>query len=369
MAITSESPVGLLGWKSRLVSLGFFGVVVLVLAGRSLGAVTPHLVVTSTDAGPGQTLTINGSRQSTDDALGRIQLYVPTGFTLNAPGVGGGVGRATAKVLMRDLNASTPQTVAGSITATSLTDPATSYENSTSDGNQHLATWMVKLTEKKTTLSFPIFVDATSGSSSSFGPYVLVACFRPADIATTDPNRSANGSVVDSFTLALSPFFRPTTDGDYRWRSVWTPFTAGAGTLNPAASVEAQSIVNIPTGQIVIFGKKSTVSVKGKPVVRITITGQVLVGGEPVGPGLVTVRHGSTPGKLVSLGGAKVGTDGGYTMFATLLGPKEYFQASSSLVAKDLGASGCQASFTSVPCLDATSGGGRTISGTMLISR
>ncbi len=147
----------------------------------------------------------------------------------------------------------------GGVSAIALTSTSIAYENTSCDGDQHLAAWMVQLKGAKgSTLSFPIFVDATSGASTSFGPYVLVACFRPADIAANDPNRSAAGSVVDSFSLALSPFFRPTVDGDYRWRSVWTPFTAGTGTLNTAGAVEAQSIVTIPTGQVVIFGKKSS---------------------------------------------------------------------------------------------------------------
>ena len=369
MGRTSDSLLQISGWKARVGLLGLAGMIGLIVAGPSLGAVTPHLVVRSTEAGPGQTLSIVASRQKADDPVGRVQLYVPTGFTLNSP-ASGSVGKAAANVVMRDVNPNAATTMTGGVSAISPASTSIAYENTNCDGDQHLAAWMVQLKGAKgSSLSFPIFVDATSGANASFGPYVLVACFRPADIAATDPGRSVAGSVVDSFSLALSPFFRPTTDGDYRWRSVWTPFTAGTGTLNTAGAVEAQSVVTIPTGQIVIFGKKSTLSVHGKKIVRVTITGQVLVGGEPVGPGLVTIRHGATPGKLVSLGGAKVGTDGGYTTFATLLGPKEYFQAGSLLAAKDLGASGCQASFASVPCIDATSGGGRTISGTMLIRR
>ena len=95
----------------------------------------------------------------------------------------------------------------------------------------------------------------------------------------------------------------------------------------------------------------------------------MLVGGEPVGPLIVTIRHGSSPAKLVSLGSAKVGTDGGFTKFATITGSREYFQVSAHLPAKDLGAGGCQASFAGVPCVDATAGAGRTISGTMRVRR
>ena len=232
MGKISYSPYQLSGWKVRVGFLGLAGMIALIVAGRSLGAVTPHLIVSSTEAGPGQTLSIVASKQKADDPVGRVQFYVPNGFTLNSPATGKSVGKATAKVVMRDVDPNSEATMIGGVSAISLTSTSIAYENTSCDGDQHLAAWMVQLKGAKgSTLSFPIFVDATSGASASFGPYVLVACFRPADIAATDPNRSAAGSVVDSFSLALSPFFRPTVDGDYRWRSVWTPFTAGTGTL------------------------------------------------------------------------------------------------------------------------------------------
>ena len=283
MGRTSDSLLQLSGWRARVGLLGFAGVIALVLAGGSLGAVTPHLVVTSIAVPSGQTLSIAASRQKADDAVGRVQIYVPNGFALNSP-ASGSVGKATAEVVRRDIDPAAEVKMTGAVSAISPASASIGYENASCDGDQHLAAWIVQLKGAKgSTLSFPIFIDAPSGTSSSFGPYVLVACFRPADIASTDPNRSTAGSVVDSFSLALSPFFRPTTDGSYRWRSVWTPFTAGTGTMNPSAAVEAQSIVTIPTGQIVIFGKKSTASAHGKKVTRVMITGQVLVGGEPDG--------------------------------------------------------------------------------------
>jgi hypothetical protein len=99
------------------------------------------------------------------------------------------------------------------------------------------------------------------------------------------------------------------------------------------------------------------------------VSGQVLVGGEPVGSVTVTIRHGSSPTKLVALGTFKAGADGGYTAFATLTKSRQYFQASAHLPAKDLGASGCQASFSGVPCVDATTGAGRAVSGIMLVKK
>jgi hypothetical protein len=365
MPHSSNRPIGVPGWGSRVAILSLLGMAALVLAGRSLGAVTPHLVVTSTAAGPGQTLSISASRQKVDDPIGRVQFYVPTGFTLDAPGDGGSAGKATARVVLRDVNPNAELAFSGAIVAVPITDPALVFENTNCDGSQHLAAWMVHLKGSKGALSFPIFVDA----GSQYGPYVLVACFRPPDVAASDPNRSSKGAVVDSLNLALTPFFRPTTTGGYLWRSLWTPFTAGAETLNTSGNVEAQSTVAIPSGQVVIFGKKSTAKVGGKPVVRLTITGQVLVGGEPQGPVRVTIRHGAAPTKLVSLGSVVTGTDGGYTKVVTLLAKKQYFQAVAELRSKDLGSTGCQSSFPNVPCLDATAGAGRTVSGLMLVKR
>jgi hypothetical protein len=353
----------------RLIVMGLLVVAALVLAERSLAALTPHLVVASVPTTRGQPLIVTTSKQTGDDPVGRIDLYVPEGFSLASPAPGLRVGAAGAKVVMRDLNPNAPVTMGGVVTAIAPTDPAVAYEGSNCDSGQHLAAWIVQLTSKKGNLRFPIFIDGTSGPSVPFGPYDLVACFRPPDLPAGNPDRSANGAVVDSLTLVLNPFFRPNTDGTYRWRSIWTPFAAGAATLDMSSQVEAQSLVNIPTGQIVIFGKKSTVRAHHKTAVVLTISGQVLVGGQPVGPGTVTISHGVTRHNLVSLGGVKTGSNGGYTKLVDLAANREYFQVSARLPGVDLGAAGCQQSFSNVPCVDATAGAGRTVSGTMLVKR
>jgi hypothetical protein len=216
MSAHPNRPTGLRRITARLVVLGFLGTGALVLAASALGAVNPHLVVASLDTSRGQTLEITASKQMADDPVGRVQLYVPNGFSLNSPAPGLRVGAASARVVVRDIDANAAATYAGTVTAISPSDSSVAFEGANCDPNQHLAAWTVQLADGKRSLSFPIFIDATSGPAASFGPYVLVACFRPPDIATTDPDRSANGDVVDSFELALAPFFRPTTTGAYR---------------------------------------------------------------------------------------------------------------------------------------------------------
>jgi hypothetical protein len=341
----------------------------LVLAAPSFAAVTPRLVVSDTPAGPGQTLTIAASKAKGDDPIARIQFFVPTGFALNSPAPGAAVGTASGKVVLRDLDPTTEHVLHGKVTAISPTDPAIAWEGANCDASEHLAAWLVQLSGKGASYTFPVYVDSTSTATAAFGPYMLVACFRPADLAATDPNRSPKGALIDSFSLDLKPFARPDTGGDFRWRSLWTPYTLGTGAPNQTGNVEAQSVVVIPTGQIVIFGKKSSAKVEGKTVERVEITGQVLVQSEPVGPVRVTIRHGSGKTGLVSLGGVLTGKDGGYTKFAVLTQARQYYQASATVPPKDLGTGGCQASFAGTPCLDATSGAGRVVSGLMLVRR
>src|SRR5215468_7149612 len=89
--------------RSSILALAAIGA--LIFAAPSFGAVTPHLVVSSTAAGPGQTLIIDASKQKGDDPVARIQFFVPTGFELNSPAPGASVGNASARVLMRDVDA------------------------------------------------------------------------------------------------------------------------------------------------------------------------------------------------------------------------------------------------------------------------
>lgn len=355
----------------RASILALAAIAALALAGPSFGAVTPRLVVSSTAAGGAQTLIIDASKQKADDPLARIQFFVPTGFALDSPAPAVSVGKASARVVLRDVDPNNAQVLRGKVTAISPSDSTIAWEGANCDTSPHLAAWMVQVSGSKGSFGFPVYVDATSSTAgtSSFGPYVLVACFRSADLADNDPNRSVKGAVIQSFSLALTPFSRPTTSGDFRWRSLWTPFIPGTATLNEAGNVEAQSVLVIPTGQIVIFGKKSTGKLKGNQVVRVQITGQVLVKSEPVGPLFVTIRHGTSKTSLVSLGGVKTRADGGYTKYALLTKKAQYFQAEANVPPKDLGAAGCQASFTSTPCIDATSGAGHVISGFMLVKR
>jgi len=313
-------------------------------------------------------LTISVSRQKTYDQVGRIQVFVPAGFMLNSPPAPGRVGTATVAVRMRDLSMSTEQFLSGSVLAIEPTDPTVSYEGANCDTNQHLAAWKALVGSGRTAFSFPIFVDATSGSAASFGQYVLVVCFRSADLPESDTARSASGTVVDSLTLKLAPFSAPTMAGGYVWRSLWTPFAAGTGTLDPSADVEAQSNLQLLMAGITIDDTKTTVMLRGSPLALAIVSGRVLVDGQPQAGVLVRLRSGSRPTNLAALGRVRTGSDGLFAQVAVLSSTR-YFQASADLPVTDGGAGPCAPSFGNVPCLDVTTNAGHVTSPALLVKR
>jgi hypothetical protein len=318
--------------------------------------------------GATQTLSISASRATGDDPLGRFQLFVPAGYALDSPAPGKRVGTVTAKVVINDQSPGVEKSLTGTVVAISPTDPVASYEGSTCDTSQHLAAWLVRVGAGRTAFSFPIFVDAPSQSGASFGPYVLVACFRQAGLQPGDPGRSPNGGVIDAFTLALTPLTGPTTPGGYIWRSLWTPFATTGGTLDSSGTVEAQSTVALPPGELTIAATRAKLAVHGTPLAVLIVSGRVLVDGEPQAGVTVRIRHGTLPSKLVGLARVPTGSDGVYV--ATLVqNAGQYLQASADLPSRDAGAAGCQPSFSNIPCLDATTGAGHLATGTLHITR
>ncbi len=287
---------------------------------------------------------------------------------LNSPPPGTRVGAVSASFAAPDPGSATGQSSTGSVTAISPTDPAVAYEATSCDPGQHLAAWMARLGTGRTALSFPIFVDASSDATASFGPYVLVVCFRPANLAAADPNRSPGGRIVDSWTLTLTPFTAPTTAGGYLWRSLWTPFAAATGALDPTASVEAQSTVNVLAAGITIEATTTTLELHGTPVRLLLVSGRVFVDGQPLAGALVRIRHGPRPSQLVALGRVRTGSDGLYVQ-VSILKATQYLEASVSIPSNDLGSAGCQPSFADTPCLDATTSTGNAATPTVRARR
>jgi hypothetical protein len=345
-----------------LACSGAVAVVALISAGPAAAAISPTLAVTTTNSGGANVIIAAGVSNPSEDPFAKIQIYVPTGFELNAPVGGTTVGSVSGKAVVKDIDPSQEASFTGKVVAIGATDPAVAFENANCDNTAHAAAWMMQLSSSEGQVNIPIFVDKTAGTEARFGSYKLVVCLRSPDLAQADQNRSPGGTKVDSLLLTLAGFKVPTAAGDYRWRSLWTPYTPGTGTVNAAGNVEAQSLVRIPSGALTISARKVTVTVNGRSRTHIRLSGQLTIAGKASARYPVAVSHGSDRTRLTVMGSVKTNSGGNYVISSTFKKPT-YYQAGVTIARRDLGPGGCTPSFgASVHCVNAIISGSRVIS-------
>jgi hypothetical protein len=327
------------------------GALALAFAGSALSAINPKLVVGTTSQAGNTKTSIEARVGSADDAVARIQVFVPTGFKLDSPAGGVDVGTVSATVQSKQIGPGTeiPFKLTGKLTAIGATDPAVAYESANCDGGaSHAAAWIARLEGGGNSWTFAVFVDPTTGAEAQFGPYKLVACFK----SVAGANADAYGNKFVSMSLAIDNLGAPTAAGTYVWRSLWTPFASDTnGSLNQAGSVEAQSSVKLPAGVLSLNGKKA-----GKAHIRVTLSGKLLVDAEPIGGATVAIRHGTKTTGLAAVGSVKTTAAGAFSKLLNLT-RSQYFQVGTTIGGNDLGATACAASFgAAVPCVSATNG-------------
>ena len=141
------------------------GVATLIVSAPAGAAISPKLAITPTTSGGANLIISGGSSNPAEDAFQKIQIYVPTGFGLNAPVGGASVGTMTGHGLVKDVDATQEQGFTGTITATGIADPAFAYENANCDATTHAAVWNMQVRANDTSpVTIPIFVDRTSGT-------------------------------------------------------------------------------------------------------------------------------------------------------------------------------------------------------------
>jgi hypothetical protein len=333
------------------------------LAGPAAAAISPKLAVTPTNAKGANLLISGGVSNPGEDAFAKVQIFVPAGWALRAPAGGANVGTVTAHALSRDIDPTQETNWSGDIVAVGLADPALAWEQANCDSSTHAAAWIVRLNGSSSgAASFPIFVNRTTGAETALGAYKLVMCLKSPDLTVSDPNRIAGGFKLDNFVMNLSGFTTPTKPGDYRWRSLWTPYAPGTANPNTAGNVEAQSIVRIPAGAISIAARKTTQKVGNQVRRLVVLTGRLVVAGEPEAQHKLGFSHGPAKGKLVAFGSVRTNSSGNFLITTRLTKPT-FFQAGATVPRQELGPAGCTASFgSSVVCVNASISGARIVS-------
>jgi hypothetical protein len=326
-----------LGVAAALAALG--------LSSSALAAINPRL-----DVGTGaqaKLLTIGARVGQSDDWIGRLQVYVPTGYKLSLPATGS----IAVQAIETQIGPSNIGKLTGTLQAAPAGDATVAWASANCDTGTHAAVSSVTLLGGDNSWIVPVFIDNTTGAETQFGSQKLVVCFGPRGPGAS--NSMANKLL--SLSMTLNGVTAPTTVADYTWRSLWTPFTGAQGnqgpvagdTLDQNASVEAQSIVHIAAGVLTIGANQVGA--------MFLLTGKLGFFGGAMDRFTLMLTHGTTKTRLITLGSAKTTAAGVYSL-RTPLKNFRYFQAGATTGGGDLGAAGCKASF-GVPCLSATSGG------------
>jgi hypothetical protein len=286
-------------------------------------------------------------------AVGRVQVYIPAGYALKAPTqVGAKLGKADGIVYITD--AKGEDHMQGDLSVASAGDALLAKAAQGCDEGPHAASWVANLTGGAAGYwNFAVFVDRTTGSETQFGELKLVVCPTAPDVPSAHPKRSPNGERLISLNLNLAVLTNPAAAGETRWRATATPFTPGAGTLDPAGRIEAQSLLSLP--QRISFRARRS----GKSA---ALTGKLTANGKPLAGVLVQIEVSKTKKRLTPFDRVRTNASGTFSKSFRLPGAR-YFRANVTLGQKDLGKAACTPSFgAAVPCVSASSGGTHLLS-------
>ena len=345
----------------------------LAFAGTALATYAPKLVVSSTGgSGLGGATRIGVVVGTTDDPTAKTTIYVPNGYTVGTPSPGTDLGKVTATAAAADLGGAVlPLT--GELDA--IAPNSTTQAAAQQCGVTPTQTWDLHLSAAGQTLDIPLFVVAPLAPETALG-YVqkLVVCLPPPDVPVGTPGRSVFGAKLLSATFTSSAITQPTAAGDFRWTSLFTPYTPNTGKANAAGSVEVQALRHLPAKVTLSVTRKrvvthKTVKVRGKRVKRTVVSTAVSFktavteNGQPAASATVSVT--SRGKKLGAKGFTMTGLKSA-TLVATALVdsdtgsvPTGTPAAPTDLFFHDLGSSGCVPTplFQGLPCTDATLGG------------
>lgn len=347
----------------------------LVFAGSAFASYAPKLVVStangSSGGGPTRIGVVAGA---SDDPTAEAQFFVPSGYTVGTPAQGTKLGTVTATAAAADLGG-TVLPLTGELDAIAPT--ATTTAEAQACAVTPTQTWDLHLTTNGQTLDIPMFVVASAAPVAAAGyPTTLVVCLPPPDVPAGTPGRAVFGAKLLSATFTVSAITEPTAAGDYRWTSLWTPYTPTTGKPNPAGTVETQSLRHHPAAMILDYGRRKVTTtktrrVKGKRVKVKVVTTKVAYSTKATengkAPAKVTIateingKKAKTPSGSFTLAHGKSATIVSVAALDSDTGavPTGVPVALTDLFYHDVGATGCVATtvFGGVPCIDATLGG------------
>jgi len=329
----------------RVLVLSAVAVTALALTSSAFAAfTTPRLTITKA-AG---SVTVGYTQTKDDDALFRLSIYMPTGYTAALTAAAGStIGSVTSVVQANAISADALVPLNGTIRVDS---PTAANHNEPTDvacrgGAPAVAVWVLVLQSPTGPLEVPVYVVAPSAAESAFSAGKLMLCLPSPYIPQASGGAALGAKVINAQMTIQNTITAPTASGQYVWRGIATPYTVGAATPNVPGTVELQAIDRIPAGTLSLTARAA----KGK---RVVVAGRLASGGSPIAGAPVQLFRGTRVVKTV-----RTSANGAFAYTAKLKKGVYTFRARAVVPRRDLGAAGCVTAVSAAPCLAATTSG------------
>jgi hypothetical protein len=324
----------------KLAVLAGAATTALAFAGNALAVQKLSVSQTATS------LTIKITQAQSDAQPAKIQIFVPSGYTVNTSAAPGTViGTTSGSVFARDANIPLP--LSGDVV---VAPPNTNAPGCTT--GTHLAVWVLRLQVAGQTIQLPVTVD-TNTNIGFGGGYVLVTCLAPSDVPQGTPGRSPNGAQLLEAVFTVNNVFQVPAEAT-TWKALTTPYAPGTGAPNAAGTVETRALVGtgaLTIGTRVTSKKKRTLRISGK----LTQAGAAVAGSQ------VRLLLNGKASRFT----ARTSPTGNYSVVLRKTGKKSVttFQARVTVAERDVTSTGCQSpTLPPVPCVSATASGFTAVS-------
>ena len=175
------------------------------------------------------------------DPTAQLRIFSPAGYTASltaAPGtkIGTVVARVKAKALGGAL-----LTLAGDVLVANPADPTIQAAAvQCTHTATHTTIWVLNTSLQSQTVAIPVFVDQV-------GPLVVqTVCLPSPDVPEAMGGAKFGAQLFAADFTIKNVFKNAGTSNDYEWAGIFTPYTPGTATPNPAGTLEARTLVGLP---------------------------------------------------------------------------------------------------------------------------
>jgi hypothetical protein len=247
-----------------LVGASFIG---LAFAGQAMAAYNPSLTIeqTSYKTGAASTIDVFIAIPENDDPTAKLTIFSPAGYTATltqAPGTK--IGAVIAQVKAKALG-NAKLTLVGDVIVADPTSPTIQAAATQCTGKTtHSSIWVLNTTLQGQTVAIPVFVDQV-------GPLVTMQVCLPSPDVPESMGGARFGAqlIIADFTIA-GVFRNASARGGYEWAGIYTPYTPGTATPNPAGTLEWRTYVGLPSALTLV---KAKAKVGFKLIGRLVVQG------------------------------------------------------------------------------------------------